>query len=95
MFAKMKDKTKYTPLPKFPGAEFDCTVVVAESIKVGDILQDGSRVTGRVKHILGDQKVYRLDGVLVTENHTVVLKLNQDDSEDNNDINELKDLDDM
>tara|TARA_A100000164_G_scaffold377464_1_gene416681 strand:+ start:501 stop:2201 length:1701 start_codon:yes stop_codon:yes gene_type:complete len=58
------------------------------NIKVGDILQDGSRVTGRVKHILGDQKVYRLDGALVTENHTVVLKLNQDDSEDNNDINE-------
>ncbi len=56
-------------------------------IKVGDILEDDSNVTGVIKHSLGRQKVYKLDGALVTENHTVVLDLD-DDCGDIRDINE-------
>lgn len=57
-------------------------------IKVGDELSDGSRVTGKIKHVLGNQRVYRLDGVLVTENHTVVMRLDSDLEDETNKINE-------
>ena len=33
-----KDKTKYKPLPKFPGATFDCTVVADTNTAVADVL---------------------------------------------------------
>jgi phenylalanyl-tRNA synthetase beta chain len=35
----MKDKTKYTPLAKFPGSRFDCTVVADKQASVGSIVQ--------------------------------------------------------
>lgn len=41
----IKDKTKYKALPKFPGSDFDCTVVADSSVPVGDIL----RVMGKLK----------------------------------------------
>ena len=34
----VKDKTKYQPLPKFPGATFDCTVVADTNTPVADVL---------------------------------------------------------
>ena len=48
-------------------------------INIGDKLQDGGIVTGKIKHMLGDQKVYKINGVYVTGKHTVVL---QDDSDE-------------
>lgn len=42
-------------------------------IKIGDKLADGGIVTANIKHILGDQKMYNLNGVLVTDKHTVIL----------------------
>lgn len=35
---EVKDKTKYLPLPKFPGSTFDCTVVTASDTPVGSVL---------------------------------------------------------
>ena len=35
----IKDKIKYTPLPKFPGATFDCTVVIPKKEQVGKVLE--------------------------------------------------------
>jgi phenylalanyl-tRNA synthetase beta chain len=34
---RLKDKTKYKPLPKFPGSKFDCSVVLDKDRPVGDI----------------------------------------------------------
>jgi len=34
----IKDKTKYTPLAKFPGSTFDCTVVADTGVPVADVL---------------------------------------------------------
>lgn len=34
----MKDKTKYRPLPKFPGSRFDCTVVAERATSAGTVL---------------------------------------------------------
>ncbi|MDC7228460.1 MAG: phenylalanine--tRNA ligase subunit beta [Spirochaetales bacterium] len=34
----VKDKTKYKPLPKFPGATFDCTVVAETNTPAADVL---------------------------------------------------------
>lgn len=34
----IKDKTKYHPLPKYPGATFDCTVVANSNTPVADVL---------------------------------------------------------
>ncbi len=40
-----KDRTKYQPLPKYPGATFDCTVVAAADTPAADVLS----VLGRLK----------------------------------------------
>ncbi|HAK45963.1 MAG TPA: hypothetical protein DCO79_08615 [Spirochaeta sp.] len=34
----IKDKTKYKPLPKFPGSTFDCTVVADTDVPAADVL---------------------------------------------------------
>ncbi|WP_163339875.1 phenylalanine--tRNA ligase subunit beta [Desulfopila sp. IMCC35008] len=34
----IKDKTKYQALPKFPGSDFDCTVVAGSQVPVSEIL---------------------------------------------------------
>lgn len=34
----IKDKTKYQPLPKFPGSTFDCTVVAEHDVQAADVL---------------------------------------------------------
>ncbi|MBN2628463.1 MAG: phenylalanine--tRNA ligase subunit beta [Spirochaetales bacterium] len=41
----IKDKTKYSALPKFPSSDFDCTVVADAHTPVGDIL----RAMGKLK----------------------------------------------
>ena len=38
MDREIKDKTKYSSLPKFPSSDFDCTVVADAHTPVGDIL---------------------------------------------------------
>ncbi len=48
-------------------------------INIGDKLQDGGVVTGKIKHMLGDQKVYKINGVYVTGKHTVVLNHDSDE----------------
>ncbi|WP_319549270.1 phenylalanine--tRNA ligase subunit beta [Desulfogranum marinum] len=45
MNQRIKDKTKYKALPRFPWSEFDCTVVAESRIPVGDILS----VLGKLK----------------------------------------------
>jgi len=35
---ELKSRTKYKPLPKFPGSEFDCTVVVPNQRAVADLI---------------------------------------------------------
>ncbi len=35
---ELKDKVKYSPLPKFPGSDFDCTVVADSDVPVETIL---------------------------------------------------------
>jgi phenylalanyl-tRNA synthetase beta chain len=42
--APIKEKTGYHPLPKFPSATFDCTVLVAKKINVEDILASLKKV---------------------------------------------------
>ena len=42
-------------------------------IKIGDKLQDGGIVTGKIKHLLGEQKMYKINGVYVTDKHIVVV----------------------
>jgi phenylalanyl-tRNA synthetase beta chain len=37
--AKVTDKTKYRPLPKFPGSKFDCSVVINTNQDVADIFE--------------------------------------------------------
>ncbi|MFI5390690.1 MAG: phenylalanine--tRNA ligase subunit beta [Bacteriovoracales bacterium] len=37
--AKVTDKTKYRPLPKFPGSKFDCSVVINANQDVADIFE--------------------------------------------------------
>jgi phenylalanyl-tRNA synthetase beta chain len=37
--AKVTDKTKYRPLPKFPGSKFDCSVVINDNQDVADIFE--------------------------------------------------------
>ncbi|EPZ49388.1 phenylalanine--tRNA ligase, beta subunit [Bacteriovorax sp. BAL6_X] len=41
---EQKDKTKYSPLAKFPGSTFDCTVEVDNSVAVGSILSSLSKL---------------------------------------------------
>ncbi|MFG1504233.1 phenylalanine--tRNA ligase subunit beta [Halobacteriovorax sp. ZH5_bin.2] len=41
---EQKDKTKYSPLAKFPGSTFDCTVEVDNSVAVGSILNSLSKL---------------------------------------------------
>lgn len=41
---RLKDKTKYKPLPKFPGSKFDCTVVLDTDRPVGDILTSMKKI---------------------------------------------------
>lgn len=41
---EQKDKVKYSPLAKFPGSTFDCTVEVATDTAVGSILNSLSKV---------------------------------------------------
>ncbi len=38
MDREIKDKTKYNALPKFPGSDFDCTVVAGAHVPVSEIL---------------------------------------------------------
>ncbi|MDC7124428.1 MAG: phenylalanine--tRNA ligase subunit beta [Spirochaetales bacterium] len=40
----LKDKTKYKPLPKYPGATFDCTVVADNDAPVADVLSSLGKV---------------------------------------------------
>ncbi len=37
--AKVSDKSKYKPLPKFPGSRFDCSVVLKSNQEVGGIFE--------------------------------------------------------
>lgn len=55
MDRRLKDKTKYEPLPKFPGADFDCTVVADSNVPVGDILLILKRL--KVKEVEGAKVV--------------------------------------
>lgn len=41
---RLKDKTKYRPLPKFPGSKFDCTVVLEKDRPIGDVLASMKKV---------------------------------------------------
>lgn len=43
-----------------------------KDVKLGERLADGSYITSKMIHILGDQKMYKLDNVLVTERHQVL-----------------------
>jgi len=47
---RLKDKTKYIPLPKFPGSKFDCTVVLDKDRPVGDILAAMKKVKIKEMH---------------------------------------------
>lgn len=40
-------------------------------LEIGDIIKDGSQITGVLKLALSNNKMYNLDGILVTENHPV------------------------
>jgi hypothetical protein len=40
-------------------------------MKIGDVLQDGSIIAGVIKLMIGDNKMYNLDGILVTGKHKV------------------------
>lgn len=49
-----KDKTKYTPISKFPTSRFDCTVVAHKDVPAGDVLEILKKV--KVKE-LAERKV--------------------------------------
>jgi len=50
------------------------TVKGFSELKIGDVLQDGARITGVLKLARSNNKMYNLDGILVTENHPVFHK---------------------
>jgi phenylalanyl-tRNA synthetase beta chain len=41
---EIKDKTKYLPLPKFPGSTFDCTVVTSTDTEVAKVINSLNKV---------------------------------------------------
>tara|TARA_B000000557_G_C20811447_1_gene460348 strand:- start:738 stop:2372 length:1635 start_codon:yes stop_codon:yes gene_type:complete len=45
-----------------------------KDLKLGEKLADGSYITSKMKHVLGDQKMYKLDNILVTERHQVFIE---------------------
>lgn len=42
--SEQKDKTKYTPLAKFPSSNFDCTVVASSDVSVAALLQETKKL---------------------------------------------------
>lgn len=58
---EMKDKTKYMPLPKFPGSTFDCTVVAKSDEPVANILNSLNKV--KIKELESTKivDVYKVD----------------------------------
>lgn len=52
---RMKEKTKYKPLPKFPGSSFDWTVVANKDATVGSILD--SLKKAKIKELQGTKVV--------------------------------------
>lgn len=65
-----KDKLKYSPLPKFPTSEFDCTVVVKKGIAAVEVLNSLKQL--KVKEFVDCKivDVFNLD----EENSTVTLR---------------------
>ncbi len=47
----LKEKNKYKPLPKFPGSDFDWTVVAKSTDQVGNILNAAKKA--KIKHLKG------------------------------------------
>ena len=56
----MKDKTKYTPLSRFPSSTFDCTVVADSKTPVEDVVK-----------ALGRLKIKELDWVKIADVFTL------------------------
>ncbi|MBT3980347.1 MAG: phenylalanine--tRNA ligase subunit beta [Bacteriovoracaceae bacterium] len=50
-----KDRVKYKPLPKFPGSQFDCTVVVSKDASVGEVLKSLSKL--KIKSLVSTKVV--------------------------------------
>lgn len=60
----IKDKTKYEALPKFPGSDFDCTVVAKAHVPVNEILA-----------VMRKLKVKELENVKIVD----VFKMNEEE----------------
>lgn len=70
--AKVSDKTKYRPLPKFPGSKFDCSVVINSNQDVGDIFDCLKKV--KINEVESYQVVdtFKMDG----GNRSVTIRAN-------------------
>lgn len=65
--SEQKDKTKYTPLAKFPSSNFDCTVVAKTDVSVATLLQETKKL--KIKELV-DMKV--ADVFTMNENEKAV-----------------------
>lgn len=68
----IKDKIKYTPLPKFPGASFDCTVVIPKKDQVGKVLESLKKLKTKEITSVKIVDIFSLDD----ESNTVTLRAN-------------------
>jgi len=90
MLADVLDISPSNPIPAIPGcfapdtpiliqgedASSDTHPVSIENIQVGDILQEGAKVTGTIKFSAQNQHIYNLQGVIVTGEHRVIYQDN-------------------
>ena len=67
---ELKDKVKYSPLPKFPGSDFDCTVVANINEPVENILSSLKKLKVKELTSLKIVDVFKMD----EENKAVTLK---------------------
>ncbi len=66
---EIKSKTKYLPLPKFPGSHFDCTVVTSKDEPVANVLSALKKV--KVKELV-DTKIVDVFSLSDTENSITI-----------------------
>lgn len=72
---ELKDRTAYSPLPRFPSAEFDCTVITGKRVPVGEVLKVLNKL--KIKEVI-DTKVVDVFDLSKEENAVTVRAILQD-----------------
>ena len=80
MLADVLDISPSNPIPEIPGCFAPDTPISVQNasnpvpisdIQIGDVLQDGAKVTGTIKFSAQHQRLFDLNGVFVTADHRV------------------------